>query len=93
MRILVIGGTHFIGLYVVKELSKAGNVVTIFHRGEAESNLLPKNVDHIHGHRDDLENFASDFKRVAPDAVLDMGLNNERQAKKTSVYSRTLQIE
>lgn len=82
MRVLVIGGTHFIGLYVVRELSKVGNEVTIFHRGQTESSLLPNNVKHIHGNRDDLEKFSSDFKRFTPDVVLDMGLYNEGQAKK-----------
>ena len=48
MRVLVLGGTRFIGPLVVRELAEAGNDVTIFHRGETEAEL-PSSVQHVHG--------------------------------------------
>jgi nucleoside-diphosphate-sugar epimerase len=46
MRVLLIGGTGFIGPYVVRELHGLGHEVTVFHRGEHESAVLPP-VRHI----------------------------------------------
>jgi len=40
MRILLIGGTGFIGPYVARELHDRGHDVTLFHRGQHESVLL-----------------------------------------------------
>jgi nucleoside-diphosphate-sugar epimerase len=41
MRVLIVGGTGFIGPYVAKELVERGHEVTVFHRGQHESVLLP----------------------------------------------------
>jgi len=41
MRVLMVGGTGFIGPYVAKELCERGHEVTVFHRGQHESALLP----------------------------------------------------
>jgi nucleoside-diphosphate-sugar epimerase len=46
MRILLIGGTGFVGPYVARELDGLGHDVTVFHRGEHESALLPS-VRHL----------------------------------------------
>jgi len=46
MRVLMIGGTGFIGPYVARELHERGHEVTLFHRGEHESTLLPE-VRHV----------------------------------------------
>ena len=43
MRILVVGGTRFIGVRVVHRLAALGHEVTVFHRGEHRS-PLPKSV-------------------------------------------------
>lgn len=53
MRLLVIGGTQFVGRAVVEAASARGHEVTIFHRGEHEPDGLPP-VEHLHGdrHRD-----------------------------------------
>jgi nucleoside-diphosphate-sugar epimerase len=79
MRILVIGGTGFIGPRVVRRLVEHGHEVTVFHRGETESDI-PLEVKHIKGDRKDLSDFSLDFKRLAPDVVLDMILSTERDA-------------
>jgi len=40
VRILIVGGTGFIGPYVAKELHGRGHDVTLFHRGQHESAWL-----------------------------------------------------
>jgi nucleoside-diphosphate-sugar epimerase len=47
MRILIIGGTNFIGPYVVTELHRQGHAITVYHRGLHEADL-PREVRHIH---------------------------------------------
>ncbi len=71
MRVVVIGGTAFIGPYVVRGLSDGGHEVTVFHRGQTEPEL-PDGVKHIHGDMLDLAQFADEFKKARPDAVLHM---------------------
>jgi nucleoside-diphosphate-sugar epimerase len=42
VRVLIIGGTGFIGPYVARELHDGGHDVMLLHRGEHESDLLPR---------------------------------------------------
>jgi 2'-hydroxyisoflavone reductase len=51
MRLLVIGGTHFVGRAMVEDAVARGHVVTVFHRGPGEPEGFPK-VEHLHGDRD-----------------------------------------
>jgi 2'-hydroxyisoflavone reductase len=53
VRILVIGGTQFVGRAIVGEAARRGHDVTVFHRGETEPDGIPV-VEHVHGdrHRD-----------------------------------------
>jgi len=80
MRVLVIGGTKFIGPAAVERLREMGHDVTVFHRGETEPIDLP-NVAHLHGDRQHLVDFITDFKRLAPDVVLDTVAYTERDAQ------------
>lgn len=80
MRILIIGGTNFIGPYVVGQLTSMGYEVTVFHRGRTETNL-PEGVGHIFGDRQNLMNFADEIEQFSPDVVLDMIPMNQRDAK------------
>jgi len=41
MRILVLGGTGFIGPWVVRRLHEWGHEVTVCHRGKTEADLPP----------------------------------------------------
>jgi uncharacterized protein YbjT (DUF2867 family) len=50
VRLLVIGGTQFVGRALVTEAARRGHEVTIFHRGNVEPDDLPV-VDHVHGDR------------------------------------------
>ena len=51
MRLLVIGGTHFVGRALVEGAVERGHDVTVFHRGPGESEGFPP-VEHVHGDRD-----------------------------------------
>jgi 2'-hydroxyisoflavone reductase len=51
MRILVIGGTRFVGRHVVAAALDAGHEVTLFHRGRTGRDLFPQ-AEHRTGDRD-----------------------------------------
>ena len=51
MKLLVIGGTHFVGRAMVEDAVARGHDVTVFHRGPAEPERFPE-VEHVHGDRD-----------------------------------------
>jgi nucleoside-diphosphate-sugar epimerase len=80
MRILMIGGTRFIGPYVVRRLADAGHSVTLFNRGETTTDL-PATVDRIRGNRRDLPSFIAEFRAAAPDVVLDLIPFTEEEAR------------
>ncbi len=46
MRVLIVGGTRFIGAHTARQLTDAGADITVFHRGISENSILP-NVRHI----------------------------------------------
>jgi nucleoside-diphosphate-sugar epimerase len=81
MRVLIIGGTGFIGQWIVRALvdPPARNYggargdeheVRVFHRGTTTA-VLPPAVAHIHGERAELPRFAPLFRAWAPEVVLD----------------------
>jgi nucleoside-diphosphate-sugar epimerase len=88
MRVLVIGGTGFIGPYVVRRLVEQGHEVVVFHRGRTQA-ALPPEVTHIlddqatapQFNRQRLPEFAADFQRFAPDVALGMSLMTEADAR------------
>ena len=71
MRILVIGGTNFMGPLVVRSLSAQGHEITVFHRGQTQT-ALPQGVREILGDRRPIANSAAELQRLAPEVVLDM---------------------
>jgi nucleoside-diphosphate-sugar epimerase len=71
MHILVIGGTNFIGPFVVRSLSEQEHEVTVFHRGQTRTEL-PHGVKEILGERRPLATVAVELQRISPDVVLDM---------------------
>jgi nucleoside-diphosphate-sugar epimerase len=80
MRIVVIGGTRFIGPCVVRRLFAEGHEVTLFHRGKSMAKL-PESITHILGNRRNLKDFRRAFKALKPDVVLDMVPITEQDAQ------------
>ena len=70
MRVLIIGGTGFIGRWIVRALVQGRHEVQVFHRGTTTA-ALPSSVSHIFGDRRELPRFAPLFRVWAPDVVLD----------------------
>ncbi|QNN52473.1 NAD-dependent epimerase/dehydratase family protein [Nocardioides mesophilus] len=58
MRILMIGGTRFVGRHVAEKALERGHEVTIFHRGRTGADLFP-GVEHRIGDRDTAEGLAA----------------------------------
>jgi nucleoside-diphosphate-sugar epimerase len=79
MRVLVIGGTGFIGPDVVRRLSADGHAIALFHRGQTQADL-PAHVLHILGDRHQLAASAGELRHFAPDIVLDMFPYNDEDA-------------
>ena len=71
MRVLVLGGTRFIGLALVRELLGAGHSVAVVHRGEHEPEGL-RGVEHFHLDRRELGQLRQELARFKPDVVIDM---------------------
>jgi 2'-hydroxyisoflavone reductase len=51
MRLLIIGGTRFVGRHIVEAALARGHEVTLFHRGQTNADLFPQ-VEHLIGNRD-----------------------------------------
>jgi len=77
VRILVIGGSGFIGPFVAAELAHAGHEIAIFHRGHRAP--LPYRA--IVGDRRQLAASAGAIRSFAPEVVVDLVLSSERQAR------------
>jgi nucleoside-diphosphate-sugar epimerase len=86
-RVLVVGGTLFIGPSVVQQLAHSGHQVAIFHRGEHEV-ALPDGVAHIHGDRDRIAEHRDAIARFAPEVVVDMHAMTESQARTVAEAAR-----
>jgi nucleoside-diphosphate-sugar epimerase len=89
MRILVIGGTNFMGPLVVQALSEQGHEVTVFHRGQTQTDL-PHGVKEMLGDRRPLAGSAVELQKLAPEVVLDMIPAIEQDALEVmSIFSGT----
>jgi hypothetical protein len=65
MRLLVIGGTGFIGRFVVRQLISQGHEVAIFHRGRTRTDI-PLAVKQFVGNRNQLEQHRSTLSAFSP---------------------------
>jgi 2'-hydroxyisoflavone reductase len=52
MKILVLGGTQFVGRHIVEELLRGGHTVSLFNRGMTRDEL-PGDVERLRGDRDE----------------------------------------
>src|SRR5512142_637964 len=85
MKMLVIGGTGFLGPPVVRELLRHRHEVAVFHRGgrtaELRANVRELPVQHFSGDRRHLAASKEDFRRFEPDVVIDLILSSGAQAQ------------
>jgi nucleoside-diphosphate-sugar epimerase len=81
MRVLIIGGTAFMGPHVVRSLISGGHEVTLFHRGKHEPEL-PRSVRHVHSASAEFPvfHFPAELVSWEPDVVLHMVAMGERDA-------------
>jgi nucleoside-diphosphate-sugar epimerase len=78
MKLLLIGGTGFIGPFTIQQLQAAGHNVTVFHRG---NRAVPNNVTQIVGDRNRLADYRDQFAREKFEIVIDFVLSSIRQAR------------
>lgn len=71
VRVVVLGGTRFVGPHVVRGLASWGHDVTVFHSGAHEAEL-PESVGHVHGRFEEFERHVPALRALQPDVVLDM---------------------
>jgi nucleoside-diphosphate-sugar epimerase len=78
MRILVMGGTRFIGVYLTRRLVAQGHEVVLFNRGNKPAPI--EGVQQIHGDRTQAEDLKAKLTGKSFDAVFD---NNGRELSDT----------
>ncbi|HEY7170596.1 MAG TPA: NAD-dependent epimerase/dehydratase family protein [Vicinamibacterales bacterium] len=78
MRILLIGGSGFIGPHVASALVERGHDVIVFHRGRTAT---PAGVGEIIGDRRRLTEHAASLRGAAADVVVDLVLSSGTQAR------------
>ena len=70
MRVVVLGGTRFIGRAIVEELAGAGHELLLAHRGELEPQGLPA-AAHLHCDRSQLIEHREALAAFRPDGAVD----------------------
>jgi nucleoside-diphosphate-sugar epimerase len=69
--VVVLGGTGFVGPYIVSQLVDRGDDVVLFHRGHREPPLT-KGAEHVHGEFERLPEYIAELSRREPDVVIDV---------------------
>ena len=87
MRVLIIGGTAFMGPHLVRQLVALGHDGAVFHRGHHKTEL-PNGVTEILGDRHTLPDFLPRFRDFRPDALIDMMCLTEADAETTTQVAR-----
>ncbi len=86
MRILIMGGTRFIGVYLTKILVEKGHEVVLFNRGKKPAPV--EGVQQIHGDRTDPEQIKAKLAHESFDAIFD---NNGRELSDTQPLAEIFQ--
>lgn len=80
MRVIVLGGTWFVGRAVVAALLAAGHTPLLVHRGRAEPADLAE-VEHLHAERLSWPAHREAFTAFEPDAAIDVSAGNGAGAR------------
>src|SRR5205823_11427262 len=80
LKVIVLGGTRFIGRATVEELAAAGDEVMVVHRGVLEPDGMPE-VRHLHGERAELVAHRAELHAFEPEAVIDCRALTRRDAE------------
>ena len=75
MRVIVLGGTRFIGRAITEALTAAGHAVLVAHRGISEPSGLPA-AEHLHAERAAWPGQAAAFAAFGADAAVDVSAAN-----------------
>ncbi len=86
MRILIMGGTRFIGVYLTKLLVAGGHEVVLFNRGKKAPPV--EGITQIHGDRTDAAQLKEKLSSEQFDAVFD---NNGRELSDTQPLAEIFQ--
>jgi nucleoside-diphosphate-sugar epimerase len=70
-RVLVLGGTQFLGPPIVRQLLEAGHEVVLFHRGEHE-HPDAAGAEHVHGDFADFSACVPQLTQRRPEVVIDV---------------------
>lgn len=85
MRILIMGGTRFIGVYLTKMLVESGHLVVLFNRGNRP---VPEQVEQITGDRTDAAQLKEKLSQESFDVIFD---NNGRELTDTQPLAEIFQ--
>jgi nucleoside-diphosphate-sugar epimerase len=80
MKIIVLGGTRFVGRAIVAELEKSGHELLVVHRGVHEPDTGSRS-GHIHVERSALATVTDELKNFVPDAAVDVSAKNGGDAE------------
>jgi len=80
VKVVVLGGTRFIGRATVEELATAGDEVLVVHRGELEPDDMP-DVRHLHCDRAELASHRDELAAFGAEAVVDCRALNRADAQ------------
>jgi len=80
LRVLVIGGTRFLGYHLVRRLLQDGQEVTLFNRGLTADDF-GSSVERLRGDRQDRGDFGSKLKQRSFEAVVDLIAYREEDSR------------
>ena len=81
-RILILGGTRFLGRHIAKQALAAGHQVTLLHRGVSNAGLFP-HAQHLIVDRDG-DDFAAQLQGQTWDTVIDTSAYLPRQVRRVA---------
>ncbi len=89
MRILLIGGSGFIGSPLVRELRDSGHQLALFHRRPGTASSNPEIVN-IQGDRNRLPEYTKQIQKFSPDVIIDLILSSGKQARQLMSHAPEL---